>query len=182
MGTVNRAVQPTSNVTNLQRLLTLMAMIAVAYGSGDRVSQAQPRLWLAHEPPSTAPDANLLEMNPTASPSGSHPHGTVEAEQPVPTVELIVHPDARQGWNLEVQVTHFRFAPEQVNQANTPQAGHAHLYINGDKITRLYGSWYYLESLPAGQHELTVQLNTNEHDILTNNGQPIESTVVLEVP
>lgn len=36
----------------------------------------------------------------------------------------------------------------------------AHLSVDGTKITRLYGNWYYLESLPAGRHEITVSLNT----------------------
>jgi hypothetical protein len=114
----------------------------------------------------------------------NHEHGTIElsAEQAIPTVNLIAHPDARRGWNLEVQVTHFRFAPEQVNQANLPGEGHAHLYINGEKITRLYGNWYYLESLPPGRHQVTVSLNANGHEALTVNGQPIQATVEIEVP
>jgi hypothetical protein len=113
-----------------------------------------------------------------------HEHGTIElsGEQATPTLRLIAHPDARHGWNLEVQVTDFRFAPERVNQASTPNEGHAHLYINGEKITRLYSNWYYLESLPPGRHEVTVSLNANGHEALTINGQPIQATVEIEVP
>lgn len=59
---------------------------------------------------------------------------------------------------------------------------YAHLYVDGTKITRLYGNWYYLESLPAGRHEITVSLNTNNHETLIYNGQPIEATVVLNTP
>jgi uncharacterized Zn-binding protein involved in type VI secretion len=114
----------------------------------------------------------------------AHDHGTIElsGESVIPTVNLTVHPDARQGWNLEVQVTNFRFAPEQVNQSSLPTEGHAHLYINGEKITRLYGNWYYLESLPSGQHEITVSLNANGHEALTVNGQPIEAVAEIDVP
>ncbi len=114
---------------------------------------------------------------------GEHEHGSIEvsAAQPLPDVELIVHPDARQGWNLEVQVTNFQFSPEDVNQpGSSTSEGHAHLYIDGVKITRLYGNWYYLESLAPGQHEVTVSLNTNSHETLTHNGQPIQATVVIE--
>ncbi|MBF2072951.1 MAG: hypothetical protein IGS50_04200 [Synechococcales cyanobacterium C42_A2020_086] len=113
-----------------------------------------------------------------------HEHGTLEvaANQPVPAVTLIVHPDSRRGWNLEVQVENFRFAPEHVNAASTTTTeGHAHLYINGAKITRLYGNWYYLSDLPPGRHEITVSLNANGHEALTHNGRPIQSTVVLDV-
>jgi hypothetical protein len=126
-----------------------------------------------------------------AAPTGAeqagdlHEHRMVEisAQQPVPTVNLIAHPDSRRGWNLEVRVTNFQFAPEHVNQAGATTAeGHAHLYIDGVKITRLYGNWYYLESLAPGKHEVMVNLNTNDHGMLMHNGQPIQSIVTIDVP
>ena len=115
---------------------------------------------------------------------GEHSHGSMEipAGQPVPTVDLIIHPDAQRGWNLEIQVTNFRFAPESVNLTSLPSEGHAHLYVNGVKLTRLYGNWYYLESLPPGEHDITVGLNANGHEDLLHNGQPIQDTERLIVP
>ncbi len=113
---------------------------------------------------------------------GAHTHGMIEvpANQPLPTVKLIAHPDARQGWNLEVQVTNFKFAPDHVNQASVTTEGHAHLYVDGEKITRLYGNWYYLGSLPPGKHEITVALNANGHESLVHNGEPIQASVTVE--
>lgn len=113
-----------------------------------------------------------------------HEHGSIEvsAGQPIPTVTLIAHPDPRRGWNLEIQTTNFQFAPQNVNQTTTAtNEGHAHLYIDGKKVTRLYGNWYYLGSLPPGQHEVTVSLNANGHEALMHNGQPIQATVVIDV-
>lgn len=113
-----------------------------------------------------------------------HHHDTLEvpAGQTMPTVTLVVHDDATQGWNLDVQTTNFRFAPERINQSSSVTEGHAHLYIDGVKITRIYGNWYYLESLAAGRHEITVSLNANGHETLTQAGEPIAATVVIEVP
>ncbi|WP_199312258.1 hypothetical protein [Phormidium tenue] len=113
-----------------------------------------------------------------------HRHGTVEipAGQPVPTVTLVAHPDPVRGWNLEIQTTNFRFAPEQVNQANQPNVGHGHLSINGESISRVYGPWLHLPHLPPGRNEITVSLNANGHEAFTHNGQAIESTVVVDVP
>jgi hypothetical protein len=127
---------------------------------------------------------------PTEAPgTDDHQNSMVEVpdNQPLPTVKLIAHPDSRQGWNLEVQTTNFQFAPEHVDQlsqatAEQPLEGHAHLYIDGVKITRFYANWYYLESLAPGKHEITVALNTNDHNMLMHNGQPIQSTVVIDVP
>lgn len=117
-------------------------------------------------------------------PGAEHEHGTLEiaAGQPIPTVNLRVHPDSRRGWNLEVQVTNFRFTPEAVNRPGSTTEGHAHLYVNGRKLTRLYSNWYYLESLPPGRHEIKVSLNTNTHETLTRNGQPIQAIATITVP
>ncbi|MDA0212984.1 MULTISPECIES: hypothetical protein [Desertifilum] len=114
----------------------------------------------------------------------SHTHSVLEipSGSPVPSVNLKIHPDAMRGWNLEVQVSNFQFAPERVNTQSKPTEGHAHLYINGQKMGRLYSSWYHLEALPPGRHEIKVTLNANGHEDLYHNGQPIAATQILEVP
>lgn len=113
-----------------------------------------------------------------------HSHRTLEVDpsQPIPTIILSVTPDAMSGWNIHVQTEHFTFTPEQVNQANVPNQGHAHLYVDGEKVARLYGPWFHLADLPAGHHTISVGLNANGHDALTYQGKPIEATVTLEVP
>ncbi|MBW4658690.1 MAG: hypothetical protein KME15_08450 [Drouetiella hepatica Uher 2000/2452] len=133
---------------------------------------------IAHEGHDSAPHGEM----PTGAtqPEGAHSHDMIEVLSPLPTVKLIAHPDAKQGWNLEVQVTNFKFAPERVNQASVPTEGHAHLYVDGEKITRLYGNWYYLSSLSPGKHEITVALNANGHESLMHNGEPIQASVMVE--
>lgn len=135
-------------------------------------------------PADAAYPGDRLAHEPQAAPSVHHSHGGLEipAGQPVPTVKLLVHPDRVAGWNLEVQVTHFRFAPENLNARSLPTEGHAHLYVDGKKIARLYGSWFYLEALPAGRHQVMVSLNTNGHEALTYRGQSIVATAVIDVP
>jgi uncharacterized Zn-binding protein involved in type VI secretion len=127
------------------------------------------------------------EMKPGAAHqhgSSGHTHAAVEipAGQLVPTVNLVVRPDAMKGWNLEVKVTHFTFAPERVNTKSTSvNEGHAHLYVDGQKVARLYGNWYHLESLPSGNHTVTVSLNTNDHGQLTHQGKPIQASATIQV-
>jgi len=128
------------------------------------------------------------EMKPSAGDaheSVGHAHQAVEVPpgKPVPTVNLVVRPDRMKGWNLEVKVTNFTFAPERVNTKSTSvNEGHAHLYIDGKKISRLYGTWYHLETLPAGTHKVTVSLNTNDHGQLLYQGKPIQATAIIQVP
>ncbi|PIG92636.1 hypothetical protein [Gloeocapsopsis sp. IPPAS B-1203] len=106
----------------------------------------------------------------------------IPSGQAVPTVNLVVHKDTMKGYNLEVKVTNFKFAPERVNTAAVPGEGHGHIYINNQKLTRLYGSWYYLENLQPGKNEITVSLNANNHMALADNGKRISDTEVVNIP
>lgn len=130
---------------------------------------------LAHEPHDDSSSGMM---------SGTHGHKKVEipAGQAVPSVDLTVHPDAIKGVNLEVKLTNFRFAPEKVNQESKLTEGHAHLYVDGKKLTRLYSSWYYLADLQPGQHKITVSLNTNNHEDLVYQDKMIEDTKMFSVP
>ena len=113
-----------------------------------------------------------------------HGHKQLEipAGQPLPEVDLIVTKDSMKGWNLEIKTSNFKFAPENINQEPNFPEGHAHLFINGKKVTRLYGNWYYLDNLEPGTNEITVTLNANNHDDLVHNGQMIYDTEIIEVP
>jgi len=111
-------------------------------------------------------------------------HGTMElGGMPAPpTVRLSVHKDPKAGWNLQVQVENFRFAPEHASTAHVPGEGHAHLFIDGKKVTRLYGEWFHIPALAPGTHKITVTLNANSHEDLTNKGKPILATQDVRVP
>lgn len=132
-----------------------------------------------------ASDPDAMPHHPHGDHSaGGHHHGSLEIPpgQPIPTISIDVIPDPINGWNLQIQTTHFTFAPQQVNQANRPGMGHAHLYINGEKRGRIYSSWYHLPQLPPGDVVVTVGLNANGHEALTHNGNPIEATVTVPNP
>jgi hypothetical protein len=59
--------------------------------------------------------------------------------------------------------------------------GHAHLYIDGKKITRLYGEWYFIPSLKPGTHTIRVTLNANTHEDYAVGGKLVEDTVTVVV-
>ena len=50
--------------------------------------------------------------------------------------------------------------------------GHAHLYLDGAKVARVYGEWYHLPKL-EGEHKLRVTLNTNDHQDYTVAGEVV---------
>lgn len=100
----------------------------------------------------------------------------------VPLVSVALAPDEMIGWNLHVQTANFRFAPENVSRAHVPGQGHAHLYLDGEKLARLYGPYLYLPSLPPGEHEIAVRLYSNNHAAYVHDGEPIGDALRVTVP
>ncbi len=98
-----------------------------------------------------------------------------------PGLEIDLIKDPMAGWNLHVQPQNFRFAPENASTADKPGEGHAHVYVNGEKISRLYGNWLHLTDLPAGVAEVEVSLNTNSHSALTVDGVPVSAKLTIQV-
>ena len=114
---------------------------------------------------------------------GAHSHGSLEvgdADQ-VPTIKLSVLKDPMSGWNAKIEVEHFRFAPERASQDHVEGEGHAHLYIDGIKVNRLYSEWYHLGILASGNHTVRVSLSSNDHRDLTHGGDVLADAVNVQV-
>lgn len=113
---------------------------------------------------------------------GSHNHGTLSLTDiaGAPTVRLRAERDPMAGWNIQIVTERFRFAPERVNQTHAAGEGHAHLYVDGKKVARVYGPWFHLGPQTPGKHELRVTLNANSHEELAVKSKKIEATAVIE--
>lgn len=111
-----------------------------------------------------------------------HNHGVFNVERSsAPEISYLnVVKDEMAGWNLFVATKKFYFSPGEVNQSHENGHGHAHLYINGKKVARLYGSWFHISSLPQGKHTITVTLNNNVHQDYAVSGKQVSKTVVIE--
>ena len=114
---------------------------------------------------------------------GDH-HGTavsVAVDENAPTLAIALHKDPMAGWNLEVKTTNFHFAPEHASMANADGEGHAHVYINGEKLGRLYGAWMHIGTLPKGEVEVTVSLNANDHSPLSVGDTLLSVSKIIQV-
>ncbi len=98
-----------------------------------------------------------------------------------PTVEVAVTDDPKSGWNLQAEVGNFTYAPQSVGSDAVDGEGHLHLYIDGERVTRLYGPWWHIGALDAGMHEITVEVSGNDHSAYGVDGEPLTATVWLEV-
>ena len=77
----------------------------------------------------------------------------------------------------------WRWTPDNVDGDHVPGEGHAHIYVDGVKIDRVYGpeatTWRTLE---PGERQIRVTLNANSHEELTYNGKSVEAVAVVAVP
>jgi hypothetical protein len=113
-----------------------------------------------------------------------HDHSTpleLTNNDTLPEVTLSVTADDLGGYLVRLETENFTFAPENTGLPHSDGEGHAHLYVNGDKVARVYGKWYYLDTLPIGENTLTITLNSNTHAPLSFDGEPVSATVVVEV-
>lgn len=113
--------------------------------------------------------------------SHTHPLREVATELPVPTITHLVFPDEMDGYNVQILTQNFTFTPSAINKDVVANEGHAHLYINGEKIFRVYGDWLHIPSnlLVEGANAVSVTLNANDHSGWAKDGIPIGSTVMV---
>jgi hypothetical protein len=57
--------------------------------------------------------------------------------------------------------------------------GHAHVFVDDVKISRAFGPYYHLPRLEPGNHNITVTLNTNEHEEYAVDGRSVMDSEVV---
>lgn len=122
---------------------------------------------------------------PVAQSAAAHDemHGTIDVPPAgAPEIEMNIAKDPMGGWNITLRTANFNFTPEAVNQANEPNTGHAHLYVNGVKMARLYGPYFHMPDLAPGQHEVVVALSSNDHSFYMVEGVRIEARAAMMQP
>ena len=109
-----------------------------------------------------------------------HEPREVPADLPTPSISAEAVHDPAGGFNLRISVENFTIDGTKASRDPVDGEGHAHLYINGEKVTRIYEEWTQITGLDVGRHELTVALYANDHAPLTHNGAPIQTTFTLD--
>ena len=163
--------------------LVLILLAAACSGTDDGPATAAPE---------TAGTAEMQHDQETGDMAGSshdgsghHDHGsTLEVAEgvPVPTVAIEVAEDPVDGWNLRILTTDFKIVPENVSTAHVDGEGHMHLYIDGEKVSRLYGEWHHIGPLAPGEHEVRVELSANDHSAMAVDGDIIDAIAVIVAP
>ncbi|MEO0912299.1 MAG: hypothetical protein AAFY59_04820 [Pseudomonadota bacterium] len=90
--------------------------------------------------------------------------------------------EAADGWKVSVLSEGFTFQVPVETPVHEEGFGHAHLYLNGVKLMRMYRPDAFVGRLPRGDHVFRVTLNTNTHMEYVVGGEPVaaEATVRAE--
>ena len=99
-----------------------------------------------------------------------------------PSLVLEIQKDPVAGWNLHVGTENFRFSPENASGDHVSGEGHAHVYVNGEKLARLYGNWIHIGQLPKGSVTVSATLNSNDHRALEVGGKPLKAEITVANP
>ena len=111
-------------------------------------------------------------------------HEITKAEAPTASLEIVKDPTG--GFNVHVVTTNFKWRPEMASMKYVPGEGHAHVFLDGRKIMRIYNDWFHLNTFQfatrAGEQLLTIEFVGNDHAPYTIQGSPIGDQKIVDVP
>ncbi|WP_171132949.1 MULTISPECIES: hypothetical protein [unclassified Ruegeria] len=118
--------------------------------------------------------ARILHPEVTAATAMDHSATIGIALSPGPTIALVQDPEVRpEGFDVEIRVENFEFTRVDDSAPHVDGQGHAHIYLNGLKLGRLYEERFAIGTLAPGEYVLSVVLNTNDHRPYVSNGEPV---------
>jgi len=108
------------------------------------------------------------------------------SEDAAPTASLELKKDPTGGFNVHVVTTNFTWRPEMASMKYVPGEGHAHVFLDGRKIMRIYNEWFHLNTYQfatkAGEQLLSIEFVGNDHAPYTIQGSPIGDQKIVDVP
>ncbi len=112
---------------------------------------------------------------------GGYHDGAIESASAM-SVDVDASVDPVSGVNVHIKPVGFTFAPDNINQEHMNGEGHAHIYVDGVKVSRVYTPWFHLDDLARGIREIEVTLNANSHQEYARQGQKVMASARVTVP
>lgn len=125
-----------------------------------------------------------------------HSHLPIDLPENIitPRLSVILRKDTMEGYNLTLNTKHYSLIPppEDASMAELMKAsinkklgiaeGHAHLYINGVKIQRVYGHYVHIPQsrFKNGINTVSVTLNNHGHMYWLAEHKKILSTLYVD--
>jgi hypothetical protein len=126
----------------------------------------------------------------SVAPLHAHTNGATSVheieQQSAPTATLDIQKDPTGGFNVQVVTSNFIWRPEMASMKHVPGEGHAHVFLDGRKIMRIYNQWFHLNtyqfSTRAGEQLLSIEFVGNDHAPYTIAGLPVGTEQIVDVP
>lgn len=113
----------------------------------------------------------------------NHGQSSGVLESPPPALSLSwKEPPDKNGATVQLVVRNFTFFRADDGAKHVPNQGHAHVYLNGLKLGRLYAETYEIGALSPGKYRLSIELNSNDHRPYLGDGQIIGAFLEFEIP
>lgn len=197
--------QPRTTHVFLRALTLGVVVFAAGASSGWWAARREPTD-SARRPPEPAVEelsaesrAALVAAAPreVANAKMDHSHLPIQVPKaaPQPGLSLALFGDAMSGFNLELHLERYRLVPPPREVLDMPALmsatrdaetgfieGHAHLYVNGEKVRRIYGTQLHLPGslFRPGVNQVTVTLNNHGHMQWTVGTRKVLATLFLE--
>jgi hypothetical protein len=123
------------------------------------------------------------------TPTFAHSNGAMSihevSKEKAPTARLEIEKDPTGGFNVQVKTKNFIWRPEMASMKHVPGEGHAHVFLDGRKIMRIYNEWFHLNTFKfatrSGEQLLSVEFVGNDHAPYTVQGTPVGDTQIVDV-
>lgn len=138
-----------------------------------------------------------IDNAPKSMPSMDHSHIPVAVPSHVipPRLSATLTRDVMSGYNLKLDIENYKMtAPPigvpmeelmipSINADTGFVEGHAHLYINGEKIQRVYGDSVHIPAsyFKEGMNQLNITINNHAHMFWTFDDKKIISSLFISV-
>ena len=123
-----------------------------------------------------------IRLQNTGAAVMNHDMSNSVSETPAPTLELNWEDvPTKNGAKLSLETNNFTFSRTDDDAAHVPNEGHAHVYLNGLKLGRLYSNTYQIGALSPGDYTLSVSLNSNDHRPYVSDSGPVMGALIFEI-
>ena len=123
-----------------------------------------------------------IRLQNTGAAVMNHSMSNSVSETPAPTLELNWEDvPTKNGAKLRLETNNFTFIRTDDDAAHVPNEGHAHVYLNGLKLGRLYSNIYQIGALSPGNYTLSVSLNSNDHRPYVSDSGPVMGALIFQI-
>ncbi len=108
-------------------------------------------------------------------------HGVEAVPAPAIRIDMPNGADAS-GFPVQLTIDNLALVAVPDGTAHVAGEGHAHIYLKGLKLGRLYTDALTLGALPPGGYTLRIALNSHDHRPYLKNGAAVEAVATFTIP